>query len=295
MTKDSKKDKAVVVPPSGGQMVHRQSRFDHLPTNPWRILCSGRSGSGKTSAMWSAITDHYKGVFTRLIIVCRTAKLDHSYVQLREWAEKHLGQDDTEKKFVFTWMDEDALYSIFKEQEQIVAKEKVQRKIDKSKEPLSSTVWVIDDLSDSMSLRQRNESVLNKLFTTGRHSSQSVFLNIHSMVSAGPLLRKNASALILFKISNSKDYKTVSEEFGHLVGGTDVFDEVYQAALGPKSPPYSFLVIKPHEQDVNEMFLARWDQKITVESDSEEDDVEEEVAPPPQRKPPVDSKLKSFK
>ena len=130
------------------------------------------------------------------------------------------------------------------------------------------------------------------------------------MVSAGPLLRKNASALILFKISNSKDYKTVSEEFGHLVGGTDVFDEVYQAALGPKSPPYSFLVIKPHEQDVNEMFLARWDQKITIESDDEEDEEfeEETVAePPPPRSrrsaqrgskappPPVDSKVEVFK
>ena len=100
---------AVVVPPSGGQMVHRQSRFTHLPANPFTICCAGRSGSGKTSAMWSAITDHYKGVFTRLIIVCRTARLDHSYVQLREWAEKNLGQDDTEKKFVSTWMDEDAL------------------------------------------------------------------------------------------------------------------------------------------------------------------------------------------
>ena len=124
---------------------------------------------------------------------------------------------------------------------------------------------------------------------------------MHSAISAGPLLRKNASCWILFKVSNSKDYKTISEEFGHLVGGTDMFDEVYRAALGPKSPEYSFLVIKPREQDVNEMFLARWDQKITVESDSEEDEeFEEPVAeePPPRkaaRKPPVESKVEVFK
>ena len=265
-------DRAIVVPPKGGQMIHRQSRFKHLPTNPWRVICSGRSGSGKTSALWSAVTDHWKGVFKKIIIVARTARLDGSYIQLREWIEKHLKQDDSESQFIFDHVDEDALMKIFNEQSQLVAREKIQRKIDKSKEPLTSTLYIFDDVSDSSQLRQRNESFLNKAFTSGRHSSQSVWLNIHALTAAGTLLRKNASCLIIFRQSNRKDYDLLADEYSQLIGGRQAFDEVYEAAVGKHSPPYSFLVIKPHEQDANEMFLSRWEQKITIESDDEEED-----------------------
>ena len=262
------KEQAVVRPPKGGKMIYKQSRFDHLPTIPFRVIAAGRSGSGKTSALFSAVTDHYRGCFKRLVIVARTAKLDHSYIQMREWAEKHLKQDDKERRFVFTHMDEGALMEIFNEHAQQVAKEKAQRKADGSKEPLSSILWIVDDLSDSPSLRQRNESVLNKIFTTGRHSGQSCWLNIHALSAAGPLLRKNASCLVIFRISNHKEYDMLREEYAHLVGKEE-FDEIYQTAVGKGAPAYSFLTILPHEQDDDRMFLARFDQRITIESDED--------------------------
>jgi hypothetical protein len=218
------------------------------------------------------VTDHWKGVFKKIYIVCRTARLDGSYVQLREWIEKHLKQDDSESQFIFDHVDEDALMKIFNEQSALVAKEKIQRRLDKSKEPLTSTLYIFDDVSDSSQLRQRNESFLNKVFTTGRHSSQSVWLNIHALTAAGTLLRKNASCLIIFRQSNRKDNDLLADEFSQLIGGRQAFDEVYEAAVGKHSPAYSFLVIKPHEQDVNEQFLARWDKKIVIESDDEEED-----------------------
>ena len=266
--KGNANDRALVVPPKGGKMIYRQSRFDHLPTVPFRVIAAGRSGSGKTSALYSAVVDHFRGCFQRIVIVARTAKLDHSYIQLREWCEKHLKQDDKEKKFVFTSMDEEVLMEIFNEHAQQVAKEKVQRKADKSKEPLSSMLWCIDDLSDSPSLRQRNESILNKIFCTGRHSGASVWLNIHALSAAGPLLRKNASCLVIFRISNHKEYDMLREEYAHLIGKEE-FDEVYQTAVGKGAPAYSFLTILPHEQDDDKMFLARFDQRITVDDEDD--------------------------
>ena len=155
---------------------------------------------------------------------------------------------------------------LFNEQAQLVAKEKSQRKSEKSKEPLSACLWIVDDLSDSHSLRSRNESVLNKLFTTGRHQGSSVFVNIHALSSVSPLLRKNASCLLVFKISNHKEYDMLREEYAHLVG-KEHFDEIYQRAVGKGSPPYSFLTILPHEQDENRMFLARFDTRLIVEDD----------------------------
>ena len=102
----------------------------------------------------------------------------------------HLKQDGQEEPFVFTSMDEEVLVKIFDANAEVVAKEKIQRKQDHSKEPRSYFLWIVDDLSDSPALRQRNESVLNKLVTTGRHSAQSVWINVHALLAVSPLVRK---------------------------------------------------------------------------------------------------------
>ena len=151
------------------------------------------------------------------------------------------------------------------------AKEKAERKSTHSKEPLSSCLWCVDDLSDSAQLRQRNESVLNKLVTTGRHSGQSVWVNVHALSAVSPLIRKNASMLLIFKISNHKEYDMLREEYSHLVGKEE-FDEIYKIAVGKGAPAYSFLTILPHEQDEKKMFLARFDQRLFVDSEDEEED-----------------------
>ena len=76
--------------------------------------------------------------------------------------------------------------------------------------------------------------------------------------------------LLIFKISNHKEFEMLREEYAHLVG-KDEFDEIYQMAVGKGAPPYSFHTILPHEQDESKMFLARFDTRLSV-SDSDEDD-----------------------
>jgi hypothetical protein len=263
-----KREQPLVRPPRSAKMVYRQSRFPHLCPTPFRVLAAGRTGSGKSSALYSAVTDHYRGCFSKgLVIIARTAFLDGTYVQLQEWAAKHYKQDNREKQFVFTgFEDEDALMTIFREHEELVAKEKIQRKNDNSSEPLSSLLWVVDDVSDSTALRSRNESVLNKIFTTGRHSGQSIFLCVHALSAVGTLARKSASCLLVFKISNRKEYEMLANEYAHLVGGMEAFQELYNAAVGKGAPPYSFLTIMPHETP-DKMFLARFDERLTIEDD----------------------------
>ena len=98
-------------------------------------------------------------------------------------------QDDQEEPSVFTSMDGGVLLKIFNANAQVVAKEKIQRKQDHPKEPLSSFLWTMDDLSDSLALRQRNESVLNKLATLGRHSGQRVWINVHARSAVSHFIR----------------------------------------------------------------------------------------------------------
>ena len=96
-------------------------------------------------------------------------------------------------------------------------------------------------------------------------------LNIHALSAAGTLLRKNASMLLIFKISSQKEYDMLREHYAHLVG-KDEFDEIYQTAVGKGAPTYSFLTILPHEQDEKKMFLGRFDTRLSVDSESDEDD-----------------------
>ena len=139
---------------------------------------------------------------------------------------------------------------LFNEQAQLVAREKAQRKSEKSEESLLSCLLIVDDLSDSHSLRSRNENVVNKLYTTGRHSGSSIWLNCHALSAVGTLLRKNASCLLVVKISNHKEYDMLREEYAHLVG-KETFDDIYHRAVGKGAPPYSFLTVLPHEQEEN--------------------------------------------
>ena len=77
--------------------------------------------------------------------------------------------------------------------------------------------------------------------------------------------------LLIFKISNHKEFEMLRDEYAHLVGKEE-FDSIYQTAVGKGAPAYSFLTILPHEQDEKKMFLARMDQRLYVESDEEEEE-----------------------
>ena len=54
--------------------------------------------------------------------------------------------------------------------------------------------------------------------------------------------------------------------------GKEEFDKIYKIAVGKGAPPYSFLTILPHEQDEKKMFLARFDQRLFVDSEDEAED-----------------------
>ena len=200
------------------------------------------------------------------MILARTAFLDHSYVQLQEWATKTLRQDHREEPFVFTDLDEGPLMDIFNAHAAKVAREKQQRKEERSSVPLSSILWIIDDLSDSSNLRSRNETVLNKLFTQGRHSGQSVWVDVHALSAVGTLQRKNASCLLVWKISAHSEYEMLADNFAHLVGGKEAFRAIYEAAV-VHAPPYSFLTILPHEPDVDKMFLRSFVEHLVLEDE----------------------------
>ena len=263
------KEQAIVVPPRGAIMNYPKSRFEHLHT-PFRCLCVGKSGSGKSAACYNAITNFYRGCFSKIYIVSRSANLDHTFILLKEWAEKTLGQDNKQERFVFTSLAESSedIMRIFLEHEKLVTREKHQRKADKSKAPLSAICWILDDITDDYASLHAREGFLPRLFTTSRHSGQSIWLSCHQLTATAPLLRRNCSMLVIFKIANAMEMAKISEEFSWLVG-RDSFMEMYDLAAGRRAPPFSFLTIMTLSQDTSRMFYARFDEVLVVEEEDE--------------------------
>ena len=264
------KDRAIVKPVKSAEFTFKQSRFEQMPKLPSRILCSGRSQSRKGCCLSCAVLDHYRGCFKKIVILSRTAKIDPTYEGIIEYAEGR-GQDNRSDPFIFTHFADEELSKIVKDWSTIVAREKKERKEDKSKAPLSSMLVIIDDMSDDEGLRRRGTSILSQLFYSGRHVGISTWLNVRDLVSAGTMLRRNASALVIFKLTSGSAYEKLRDEYGKILGSKETFDEVYNEAVGKHAPPYSFLVIFPHEQRVDRLFLARWDMLLIPDDSSDED------------------------
>ena len=258
------KQQAIVRPVKAGQWKFKQSRYPAMPAVPFKILCVGRTGSGKGCCIHSAILDHYRGAWHKIVLVSRTAHLDHTWKDVVDYASSALKQDQEREPYIFTSFEGEGLGKILAEHADLVKRLK-----GKKEKILPSLLLCIDDLSDDPNLKLRGESMLSKLFTTGRHMGISVWLNIHSLKSVSPLLRKNASTIVCFKITAGSEWESLKDEFELLAGSKETFQEMYDIAAGKHAPPYSFLVINAHESDPKKAFMARWDTRLIPRSDSD--------------------------
>ena len=71
-------------------------------------------------------------------------------------------------------------------------------KTELKKTKMFSILIVIDDFADNPSF-SRNSKLLHSLFTRGRHSFISTIVSTQSYTAIAPILRQNASMLIVFR------------------------------------------------------------------------------------------------
>ena len=91
-----------------------------------------------------------------------------------------------------------------------------------------SVLIVIDDFADEPSFT-RQSKLLHSLFTRGRHNSISTIVSTQKFASIHPIIRVNSTALIVYRLRNTKEVEAFLEEVSGLITKKELY-EVYKHA-----------------------------------------------------------------
>ena len=238
----------------------QQGASDVLPSLPMRSIFLGNSGSGKTNAISTMITDSrfYRGRFERIYWLSPTAKIDDALDPLRDYVEEELDQGPEDPTF-HDHLDVPFLKRVIDRTRRVMEYLKAQKPRPKK---AFNTLIVIDDLastSDAAAIR-----LVNEIFIRGRHWGLSVILSTQKLRL--PLVtqaaRVNASALFVTKLRNQHDlWDGIIYEYSALVS-KDRLMAMYRAAV---DKPFGFLYIRLDSQDPNRMFFSSFTGRFLVD------------------------------
>ena len=231
--------------------------FRALPANSLHI---GPSGSGKSLTLLRTLMDSDKlgKKFDRYEIFSPNIFVDPQYMALVEYVEKTTGQKRDD--FCHEEFDQEAIKQLMEEQKKTNA---YLRKIDAKR--LISAVVVVDDFGERADLVKAHGSVINTLFTRGRHLQISCYgLLLQRFRLANPTIRFNAHVIYVHKLNNQKDLEALSEEFSASTGGVDNFIAMYRKATAKK---FGFLMIVTGAEP---KFYSSYDHELRVKADESE-------------------------
>ena len=107
----------------------------------------------------------------------------------------------------------------------------------------------------------RNDRLVNRLFTRGRHARISTITSVHRIKNVvNPIVRAQATALFIFRQKAFLEPQNFLEE-NSPTAGKDVLEKVYRIAV---AQPYQFLYVDLRATDPNEMFCIVFQQRIRV-------------------------------
>ena len=115
----------------------------------------------------------------------------------------------------------------------------------------------MEDFADSAAF-SRHSTLRHELYTRGRHAAISSITSVQRYRVLSPIIGVNATALIVFRLRNTKEYEAICEENSAVVS-RDQVKEIYHAAT---SEPYSFLYVNALAKSADEMFYLRLDHPI---------------------------------
>ena len=159
------------------------------------------------------------------------------------------------EKLYFNSYDPDDLDKIITTQNRVTKSMKTQ-----GRKKLFSILVVIDDFADDPSLT-RQSKLLHALYTRGRRNSISTIASTQEFAAIHPIIRVNATSLIVYRLRNNRELESFLEEVSGLTGKKELL-EIYR--LGTKDE-YSFLYVNLTARSVSEMFYKNVTARPEVE------------------------------
>ena len=234
----------------------KQSKYHQCGKLPIRSILLGPSGAGKGILLQNMILDIYRGCFERVYIFSPSIHVDKTWEPVKEYLNKTINLSKNEPPLFYDTNDQESLEKIIDTQRKVT--EHLKSKKDTKK--LFQILIVIDDWADSPDFSRKSQ-LLHALFTRGRHSGISTIVSTQKFTALHPIIRVNATELYVFRLRNYRDLESFVEEVSALIDKKSLM-EIYNLAT---AEPYSFLYVKLTAKKKDEIFMVKFNKKITIE------------------------------
>ncbi len=118
-----------------------------------------------------------------------------------------------------------------------------------NRKKLFSILIVIDDFADD-AVFTRQCKLLRSLYTRGRHNSISTIVSTQKFAAIHPIIRVNATSLVVYRFRNNRELESFLEE----VSGLSSKKEQLSVCKVAIEDEYSFLYVNLAARNVHEMF-----------------------------------------
>ena len=234
-----------------------QSVHETLPKLPFRMVVAGPSGCGKTELVVSAILDLYKTAkgrspWQRVFVFSPSVHVDRCWEPVKAFVRDKLKVDTEKEPCFFDTFDRAALHEMLAVQKRVVMKQR-----ERGDKKMFGVLLVIDDFADDISVI-RNSPLLWETYVRGRHSFVSTIIATQKLRALAPIIRVNATHMIIFRFRSNMELKAMLEE-NSAVFGEQVLLEMYREAT---KEPYGFLLLNLNAKDVHEFAYAGFDRRL---------------------------------
>lgn len=221
-----------------------------LPRHPFYLLAVGPRHTGKSNCMVDLVCNKIGIQFFDIIVIyCKTILDDDKWSCITNIIGfKTVRTSYTEEK-------------LEKDYQSIVT---IREKLN----PMLKTLFIFDDMiSENMSSKQKIDC-LGKLATMGRHKGASVLFATQYYKSLSPVIRNNATHLLVFFQSNGEEFEKICKaNKAHL--NVKTFWKIYEAVFNGSDPRTGtgerpFLQIN-NTKAIHERYWRCWNQPIQLE------------------------------
>ena len=129
-----------------------------------------------------------------------------------------------------------------------------------NRKKLFSILIVINDFTDD-AVFTRQSKLLHSLYTRGRHNSISTIASTQTFAAIHPIIRVNATSLIVYRLRNNRELGSFLEEVSGLSSKKELLS-IYKVAT---EDAYSFLYVNLAARNIGEMFFKNFTGRIELE------------------------------